>query len=211
MDLPRHLVVGPGGDSRILPVGVVDLQLDKFRVGVRREELVQNLRRGVEREAPMLDEAFLFLLLYEVPEVVFIVLPVVPRLEGVEQVVVKVPGSGALQAGIELLFGALLVVGAHPGTQLGGQGVALPGIAVHQGRLGRPLRVTAIVDVGGVKVGQSGSHKQVHHLLDLLHVDLSILPLGQAHQAKAQLGGICSKILSHDVLLISVLPSFYRK
>ena len=48
---------------------------------------------------------------------------------------------------------------AHPAAQLGGQGKALPGIAVHQSRLCRLLRIAAVVDIGGVKIGQPSGHE----------------------------------------------------
>ena len=150
----------------------------------------------------MLDKALFLLLPHKVPEVVLVIGLVISGLKGVEEVVVKIPRAGALQAGGKLLLSALFIVGPHPGAQLGGQGVALPGIAVHQGSLGRPLGSAVVVDIGGVEVGLPGGHELVHHLLDLLKVNVPLFVLGQPHQAKTQLGGVCSKIRFHNILLI---------
>ena len=56
-----HLVAGPGLDSWVLPVAVVDLKLDELHLGVRLQNLLQLLRRGLEGEPHVPDEPLLFL------------------------------------------------------------------------------------------------------------------------------------------------------
>ena len=179
------LVVGAGGHLGVVPVGIVDLELDEVHVGVLGQQAVQQGRGAVERKSIPADAAGRLLLPDKVPQAPRIVLPDVGVLQGVEQVIVKVPGAGAGQALFQLAAGVLGVPG-HAGIQLGGQGVAVPGMALDQGPAGGVL--AAVVDVGGVKVGKARLQKGVHHPAGLLDVDL--LPrLRQAHQAKAQ-GGV---------------------
>lgn len=62
----------------------------------------------------------------------------------------EVACAGALQAGVELLLGALLVTGLEPGIQLGAQGVFVPGIAVSHRRFEGLLRAAVVIDIGAL-------------------------------------------------------------
>ena len=57
----RHLVAPAGLDFLILPIGVVDLQLHKFRLREVVQYLIQHLRRVVEGEAQPADASPRFL------------------------------------------------------------------------------------------------------------------------------------------------------
>src|SRR5699024_8318385 len=58
----------------------------------------------------------------------------------------------------------------------------------------------ARIGPGCVKVGKSCLHKEIYHLLRLLHIDGAVL-LGQAHQPEAQFFDIFSQITHHSYLL----------
>ena len=115
-----HLIVRPARHAGVLPVGIVELQLDEVHLGVRRQNLVEKLWVGMERETVVLDQALLLELRREVPDVIPVIDGVVVLLDGMEQVVVEVASPGPLKRGVELLLGALFVVAAHPRTELGG-------------------------------------------------------------------------------------------
>ena len=97
----------------------------------------------------------------------------------------EVACTGALQAGVELLLGALLVAGLEPGVQLGAQGVLVPGIAVSHRRFERLLRMAVVIDIGGVKISAACRDEPVHHFAHLGDVGAPVLVVGQAHQAEA--------------------------
>ena len=103
----------------MLPVGVVELELDELDLRVGVQKLLQHLRVRVEGEAPVADQALFLLLLHKVPDTVIVILFIIVALQRVEQVVVEVSRARALQRGVELLLGAGLVVGLEPGVELG--------------------------------------------------------------------------------------------
>ena len=191
---PGNLIVRPGGDGRVLPVGIVNLQLDKVHLRMGGQELIQEVRTRVEGKAHVLDEALGFLLLGEVPQVELIIPGIVVFHQGMEQVVIEIFRAGALQADLELLFGRLFR-GRHGSVDLGGQGIAFPGIAFHQRLAGGVFR--SQVDIGGIKIGEPGFQEQIYHLLHLFHIDAQAFP-GQAHEAESQLGRILSEVIRHS-------------
>lgn len=191
---PGHLIVRPGGNRRVLPVGIIDLQLNKVYLRVSGQEPVQEFRSRMEGKAHVFDQSLGFLFLGEIPQVELIIPGIVVFHEGMEEVVIEIFRAGALQAGLELLFGGLFR-GRHGGVDLGGQGVAFPGIAFHQRLAGGSFR--SQVDIGGIKIGEPGFQEQVHHLLHLFHIDAQALP-GQAHEAESQLGRILSEVIRHS-------------
>ena len=107
-----------------------------------------------------------------------------------EQIKIEIPGPGALQAGIKLLLGALLVVALHGGVKLGGDGIGVSWIAIRHRRLERLLALPQVVYIGGIKIGAARSDEPIRHLAHLGHVDAAVRILGQAHQAEAQLEGV---------------------
>ena len=179
------LVVGPGLDAGLLHVGIVDLQLDEVDVGVFGEQALQALRTSVEREAPPTDDALLLEAANPVPQPKVVVHLLVVVLDGMEQVVVQVVDSQALHGDAKLVLGLLGGGVPQPGVGLGGHRKRVARVALHQ-RLARGnLGIAAVVDIGGVEVGESRPHKDVDHLADLLHVHGAVFQLGQAHHAKA--------------------------
>ena len=83
------------------------------------QQLLQQLRIGMEGEAPVPDQPLFLLLLHEVPDAVFIIFFIIVPLEGVEQIEIEIPGAGPLQAGIELLLRAGLIMALQPCAEFG--------------------------------------------------------------------------------------------
>ena len=61
-------VAASGLDGVVVPVCVIDLQLHEFHFRMGVQKLLQFVRRGMEREADMLENAFRFLGLNPVPK-----------------------------------------------------------------------------------------------------------------------------------------------
>ena len=129
------LIVFPRGHLGVLPVGIVDLQLDDVHAGVLGQQAVQQGRGAVERKAVVADAARGLLLLDKVPQAPLGVVPGVGVLHGVEQVVVEIACAGAGQALLQLAVGILDVL-RDTGVQLGGKGIAFPRVALDQGFAG---------------------------------------------------------------------------
>ena len=153
----------------------------------------------------MLYEALVALLLYEVPEAPVVVQMVAVRHQGMQQVKVDVAGAEALKAGEELLFCALLVAGSVPGVELGGYGVAVPGVALRNGLSEGLLRAAVVVHEGSVEIGAAGCDEHVGHGLDLLHVYAAVLKLGKAHETEAEPEDLAVVVVFHDAAPLSDL------
>ena len=177
----------------VVPVGIVHLQLDEVDVGVLGKQALEALGTRMEREAPVADDALLLEAADPVPQAVVVIGLLVVVLHGMQQVVVEVVGAQALQARLELPLDLLGRGVAEPRVGLAAQGVAVARVALDQ-RLARGL-LGAGVDVGRVKVGEARVQEAVHHVADLRHVDGAVLQLGQAHEAKAQLGRVVAKVV----------------
>ena len=187
--LAGHLVAPAGLDVVVLPVRVVDLQLDELHLRVLGEQLVQHVGLVVEGEAHVLEQALLLHLQGVVPnaELVKGLGAVVAAV--VQQVEVEIPGTGAPQRGLQHLLGLAGGLGPGPGGQLGGQLEALPGVPVHQSGFYSLLGFAPQIAVGRVKIGEAGLQELVHHLFGLFQVHF-LVQHGQAHQPKAQLGDV---------------------
>ena len=183
-----HFIAGAGLDGRVLHVRIVDLQLDELRAGVLRQGLFEEFRSGMERKAPVFDEAFLFQLLHVLPEVPFLIALPVVVLDGVEQVEVHIVRAEALEARVDLLFGLLFGVAGQPGVELGRDGVLLSRVAFDERGAHRLLRLAVFpVDVSGVEVGAAGLHELVDHLFDLFDVGmLPVLQHRKTHEPEAE-------------------------
>ena len=195
-DLPVPARRHPG----ILPVRVIQLELDEFRVRMRVEKRLEQIRIGVEREAPVPDPARLLELLHIIPDAVLVVFPVGAALDRVEQVEIEVSRSGPLEALVELPLRALLVVTSRRGgVELGRDRVAVPWNPFGQRFPHRLLRSPAVVDVRGVEVSPSGLQKRVGHADGLFDVDAPVRVLRQAHQPEPELEKILPEIVRHFI------------
>ena len=179
-DLP----VFPGSDAGIFPVRIVKLELHKFRVRVFCEQHSQKLRIGMEGEAPVPDQTFLFQLRHIIPDSVFFIHFIVSALDGVKQIVVDIADAGALQAGIELLPGVFCVL-RHADVEFGRDGIAVTGIAVGDGRLESSFAGSVIVDVGCVKVSAARRDEPISHLTYLRNIDGTVGIFRKTHEAEA--------------------------
>lgn len=182
----RRLIAGPGLDGFAVPVEVVQLQLDDLHLRVLGEDLVQHRRTVVEGEAQVADLPLVPQLFHLLKGVELLRLGVGGGVQGVEPVVVHIVGAQPLELLGKIPAGVPVVL-QQEGGQLGGDGEGVPGMPVHQGRLDGLLALSAVVDVGGVKVGEAPLQKFVRHFAERLEVHLVVLPVddGQAHGAEA--------------------------
>ena len=126
---------------------------------------------------------------------VFVIFPVIAALQGVQEVEVKIPGTCAFKAGVELLLCGSFIRALLPGTELGAERVGFPGIAVHQGKTGSLFGLAVVIDIGGIEVCAAGFQKSVHHLAGLGNIDAAVRILGQTHQTEPQ----SEWIATHDI------------
>ena len=126
-----------------------------------------------------------------------------------QQIKIEVPCAGALQGGIKHLTGLLRRLGTGPGGQLGGKLEAFPGIAFHQRGFYSFLGLPVDIAVGCVKIGKARLQEQIHHLLDLLHVDAAVCVFRQPHEPKAQLRDALSQIFVHSLSFLNPFSLLY--
>ena len=100
----------PGFDARILPVSVVDLQLNEFHIRVLGQQFFQKFRVGMERETVVLDDALRFQFFYIIPEVIIFIFLIIESLYRVQEIVIKVARIGSLQRSQQFLLGCLFVI-----------------------------------------------------------------------------------------------------
>ena len=98
------LIVSAGLHAGILPVSVVDLQLDEFRVRMLFEQFHQQFGISMEGEAVMPDQTFFLQLLYIIPDAVFFIFLIVCPLNGMDQIIIEITGAAAFQTGSDFLF-----------------------------------------------------------------------------------------------------------
>ena len=171
----------------VFPVGIVQLDLDEFDLGMGVKRLFKVFRTAVEGETEMPDLPLRLLLQCPViaPEP-FIGIAVVSVLYGMQQIKIEIFQTAALQLlrknAVPVRF--LLQL---PCRQLGGDHEAVSGIALCQRLFDSLFGMTVMVNIGGVKVIHPGIKIGVCHTADLVDVDFPVL-LRQAHQAKTELG-----------------------
>ena len=105
-----HLIALAGLHPFAVPVQIVQLQLDKFHLGVFGQHLVQQIGMVMEGETDMLDQPLFLLLLQPAEAVQLLVDFVMLGAHVVQQVIVKIPRAGLLQLGVEDLVPVLQVV-----------------------------------------------------------------------------------------------------
>ena len=184
----RHVVAAVRLDAGIVPVEVVDLQLHELRFGVRREDLVEQLRAVVERESDVADTPLGFHAGGEGEAVEALDGAVVRGVEVVQQVVVEV-----VDAAFRELFGEdplLIPFGFEEHRrELGGQCEAAAGMTLDERLAHDALAVEIMVHVGRVEVGEAPFEEGVDHAFDLGDVhglEVAGLCERQPHTAESQ-------------------------
>ena len=148
----------------------------------------------------MLDEPRFLLFLYEVPEMVLIILLVIVAGKRMQQIIVEITCACALQAGGELLFRVLFVLG-HTCVQFRSKSEGIPRISLNQRFFDRLLGAASVIDVSGVKISAARFDEQIHHFGSLFNVDAAILKFRKTHQSETELKGVFSQIIRHVALL----------
>ena len=95
--LAGDFIAFPRLDAVIVPIQVIDLQLDEFRLRELGQDPVQRFRVVVEGETEMADLAFLLLLLTEAEDVEIPHHGDIAPAQSVQQIVIEIPGTGLLQ------------------------------------------------------------------------------------------------------------------
>ena len=200
--LDADVIVGLGLDEGIVPVGIVELQLDELHFGVLPEDLFQQDGIVVVGEADVLDQT---LGLAGNNEVEAAVLGDVDVVAGqiVEEVIVKVAGAGLFQLlgkNTGIVCGGLDRCDRH----LVGQQEGLSGMALDQTFTDSHLAGVVVIHIGGIDIGEALFEEVVKHLLDLLEVDISLFAAGdegQAHGAKTE--------FFHGILSLYVMVYYF--
>ena len=162
--LVQNIVECPRANNLVIPVGIIELNLNEFDFGVCIQNLLQVCGTTVEGETEVADLAGCFL--FDSPIVTiqaFIRFAVAAILHGMKQIKVKVINAAALK----LFVKDAVPVGftSHaPCGKLCGKHETLAGIAFGDGVLDDALRHSAVIDIGRVKVVHTGSHIGIHHL-----------------------------------------------
>ena len=182
----RNFITAAGHDLRIIPVSVIDLKLNEFRIRMLSQKLIKKFRSIVERKAPVADKSFAFELLYVIPDPVLIIERLVALVQRVEQVKIEIAGFGALQADPEFIPCLLTVPGCEGrGVQLCRQIIGVAGIALNKCLPGRLLG--SFVYKCGIYVPASCRKESIHHFRSLFYIDcLLAVPdnLREAHHAE---------------------------
>ena len=205
--LYSDFIASAGLNPLAFPVQIIDLQLNKFHLRMLRQDLIQQLGAAVERESGMFNQPCRLFIQKPAEAVQLLIFRQHGSFNAVDQIVVKIGDAGFLKLFVEdpvPVFQKIDITG----VQLGGQGVAVSGMAVHEGGLCRVLALEAAVHPGCVKVGKASLQKPVYHLFDLFHVDVARIGLvvqRQAHKAEAKF--FCLHIACAPFLCFSVLPS----
>ena len=187
--LLRRLIDGAGLDPFALPVQIVELDLDELHFRVLRQDPVQQLRRVVEGKAYMPHQALTPLLQKPVEAVILFIDRVAVGLDAMQQIIVEILRAGQLQL---LLKDAVAVLKGvdKVAVELGGQRETIPGPAVHQRGLDRPLGLKAVIRDGRVEIGEASFQEKVHHSLELFQIDALFIvgvQQGKPHQAEAKI------------------------
>ena len=203
--LLRRLIAFPGLDAFAVPIQIVELELHELHLRVLGQHLVQILRRVMEGKAHVLYQTLLLLLPEPVVAVKLFVHLVMQRPNVVDQIVIKVFHTGFFKLGLEY-FVPILKRFYIVRMELGGEGIAVSGVAVRQGGLNRALALIAAVHPGRVKIGKATADKQIHHLLHLLYINAAAVVFVQQRQThKAE-----AKFFRHNPVT-SLFPLLYMR
>ena len=183
--LPADLIAGSALNPGVIVVGVVELNLHGFHLGVLRQNLIQHFRAVMEGKTHM---AHLALGLQGEGSLIgaaLFVMGIILRALGVHQVEVEIIHP----AGLQLAFkeGSDIRLGFEEiPRQLVCQNVPVTGIPAGQAGLQRRLAFALQIAVGGVKIVEASVQKGIHHPIHFGNVHLFALHR-QTHTAKAQL------------------------
>ena len=189
--LSCHFVACPGLDGRILPVRIVDLELDKFHLRMGGQDFVQFFRCGVEGKSCVFDQSFLLFLLNPVPHVKIVEVFGPGLAQIVEQIEVEIAGAGFFQGSIKLCYCLFSGFAVDPCRIFGGELVTVSRIPLHQSLPDRFF--TAGVSPCGIKISESRIQEQIHHLFYLFHIDFFVF-LWKPHKSEAKFFNILTQI-----------------
>ena len=118
----------------------------------------------------MPDQTLFFLFESEIEAVVFFVVGEILIVHRMHQIEIEVAGTGSFQLFVEDPFLVFFTFDL-PFRQLGGNREAFARIAVDDRLLDFDFRHAMVVDVGSIKISQTGLHIKIDHPADLFVVD----------------------------------------
>lgn len=179
----QDLIQPAGLHHLVVPVRIVQLDLDELYLRVLVQHLFKQLGRAVIGKAEVANLPGRLFRHGPLEAVVFLIgVEVLSVLQAVQQVEVEIFDAAPRELFAEDAIPVLRPV-HHSRGELGRQGKALPGIAPDQRLLNGALRVSAVVDIGGVEVVESLFHAGVHHVRRGRRVDAAAC-FREAHRAK---------------------------
>ena len=203
----RDFIAGSGLDIFILPVGIVDLQLNELRVRMLRQQLIKEVRCIMERKSPVLYDPLLLELAHIIPETVVIVFFDIASSESMQQIEIKIACPGALEADPQLILGSLLILCSKLRcVELRRKVVRISRVSLNEGFAGGFFR-TFIYECG-VHIFAARFHEGVDHVLGLLYVNNFLFPIrnsGETHHTKAEFHTVINQF-SHSSSSLSDLP-----
>jgi len=182
-------------DAGVVPVDVVDLQLDEIELGMRGEHLVEQLGRIVERHADVLRFALGLHAGGEREGIELLRLFIGAYGDVVDEEVIHVVHAQLLELFIENIF---LILHAFEDARrnFGGDGEAVSAVAFGHGFPESDLAFVAVVDVGGVEVGEAAFEERIDHFFYGLHIKRRLVVFvqeRQTHESEAEF--FCHEIL----------------
>ena len=198
-------------DGGIVKVGVVELNLHDLDLRVLGQDLFENLRPVVERNAEVADLALFFELQHRL-----ICAALLEILENfgilrVHQIEVEVVHAADFQLALKKWPDVLLLFKIRH-RQLVCQNVGLARIAARQAGLDGLFAFALQIAVGGVKIVKARVQKRIYHFTGLLQIDLFSLH-GKAHvtEAKVPFDFLHSILLSRKPESVFILRDSLRR
>ena len=207
----RDFVAGSGLDIFILPVGVIELQLNELRVRVSCQQLIEEVRCIMERKSPVLYDPLLLESANVIPETVFIVFVNIILSECMQQIKIKVACPGALETDPQLIFGRLLILcGELRRVELRSKIIRISRVPLDEGLAGGLLR--SFIYKCGIHVFAARIYEGVDHFLRLLYINNFLFPIrypGETHHTKAEFNTVVNQFF-HNSSSLSDLPGEQR-
>ena len=133
----------------------------------------------------MPDQAFVLFLLQPVPHIIVVKIMRPALAQIMQQIKVKISCPCLCQGRIKLRIGLFLRLAVDPCRVFGGKLIAFPWITLYQSLADRILAPG--ICPCRVKICKPGIHKQIHHLLNLLHIHrgrICLIHKRQPHKSK---------------------------
>ena len=172
--------------ERIVPVSIVQLDLDELNLRVLVEDLFEQSGCAVVRKSEVLDLAFFPLLNTPIETIVLLVcIVVVAVFNAVEKVEIEIVHT----ASVELFFEDLIPVFKRmyaPRRKLCCECERISRMALYDSFLYCLFGVAAVINIRGIEISESGIEIRVYHFADFVEINDSV-SFRQPHKTKTDL------------------------